>query len=79
MNDQHVLQLVRAQRDVACATLTAAIIAAAGRPFSINEAMSIQRDVFLANYGGEMAGHSVYQDWAKTRDERLGKVYGPTG
>ena len=63
----------------ACATLASAIIAAAGRPVSVQEALDLQRDVYNANYGGELSGHGSYQGsyqaWSKTKDERLKKTF----
>ena len=54
--------------------LAAAIIAASGRPHSIEQALEIVRDIQFA-----MAPikSGAYEAWAKTKSERLSKVHGP--
>jgi hypothetical protein len=59
----------------ATATLAAAVIQSAGRPVSVQEAMDIQRDIYFATFSGELAGHGVYKEWAKTKDARLAKPF----
>jgi hypothetical protein len=62
-------------RTCACATLASAIIAAAGRPVSVQEALDLQRDVYNANYGGELSSHGSYEAWVKTKDQRLNTTF----
>jgi len=54
-------------------TLTAAIVSAAGRPFSIEEVMEISRSLHFAMFPA--AGYGAYQEWAKTKDAQLKKVW----
>jgi hypothetical protein len=56
-------------------TLAAAIIAAAGRPFSIQQALEIVEDIHHAMFPAPNA--TIYAEWAKTRNARLAKVHGP--
>ena len=72
---QILTKMENAAKTQTCATLAAAVITAAGRPVSINEAMEIQRNICFATYGGELAGHGSYQQWAKTQPEVLAKVF----
>ena len=70
---QSIEKLARSNQNVVLATLTAAIINARGKPTSINEVLAISRDIGFAmqpapNYG-------VYQEWAKTKDQALAKIY----
>jgi hypothetical protein len=69
-------QMLEVGRAQAVTTLAAAIITASGRPWSVQQALDLKRDVYFAMYPSTGAG--VYIDWAKTRDERLNKVHGPT-
>ena len=71
---QSIQRLENALKASATATLAAAVINAAHRPISIQEAMDIQRDIYFATYSGEFTGNGVYQEWAKTKDARLKKV-----
>ena len=67
-----MVQLVDAVQSQRAATLVAAIVTAAGRPYSIAEVLEIERDVYLALYPQE--GRGRYEEWAKTKDDRLAKV-----
>lgn len=64
--------LVQAQRATQVATLAAAVVAAMGRPVSVGEVLTIQSDLSFSLYADRNNGR--YQDWAKTKDERLAKV-----
>ena len=64
-----VAKLLSAMQSVHVATLTASIVTAAGRPHSIQEVLDIQRDVHFALYPG--AGHGSYEEWKKSKDQRL--------
>lgn len=72
MDDRKIESLLR---DNACAILAAAIVTAAGRPVSVQEATEIQRDVFMARYGDELKGFDAYEAWAKVKDERLARKF----
>jgi hypothetical protein len=54
--------------------MAAAIITAAGKRYSIEQALEILRDVQRALYPTPTSG--AYQEWAKTSEERLKKVHG---
>jgi hypothetical protein len=69
--DVLLLQLLRRQN---ATTLAAAIISASGRPHSIEQALEIVTDIQFALNPNPRAG--AYQEWAKTKDERLSKVHG---
>lgn len=69
--------LIRATRQNTMATIAAGIMAAAGRPFSIQEALTIVGDIENAMFPQPTSGR--YAEWSKTREARLSKVYGPTG
>ena len=66
-------QSMAATKQVAVATLTAAIVTNMNRPVSIAEVLDIQHDVYFAMF----PEHNLasYQAWAKTRDETLAKVH----
>jgi hypothetical protein len=72
-----VTQLTEAMKSNTAATLAAAIITASGRPFSIQQALDIMRDIYFARSPSPNSG--AYQEWAKTKDERLNRVYGASG
>jgi hypothetical protein len=72
-----VAQLLNATRQQVAATLASAIMVSSGRPYSIGQALEIMQDIQNAMY--PMPQHGVYQEWAKTREARLAKIYGPTG
>jgi len=67
-------QLTEATKQQAVATLASAIIAASGRPHSIQQALDIARDIQFAMYPAPQYGH--YQEWEKTKDAKLKKVHG---
>ena len=62
-------------KTTAVATLAAAVIAAAGRPVSIEEAMDVQRNIYFAAYGSEFVEPGIYQEWERTKKERLSKKF----
>ena len=66
-------RLITANQQQAVATLASAIIAASGRPWSIEEAMAVYHDVYYAMHPNPSLG--AYQAWATTKDERLKKVH----
>jgi hypothetical protein len=69
-------QLVEAARQQNAATLAAAIITASNRPWSARQAIDLVSDIRFALYPNPNNG--AYQEWAKTRDVRLGRVHGDT-
>jgi hypothetical protein len=54
-------------------TLASAIIIASGRPYSVQEALDIARDIHFAMFPVHNSG--AYKDWEKTKHERLNKVH----
>ena len=64
--------LVQAQRSTEVATLAAAVVAAMGRPVSVAEVLEIREDLWLSLYADRQSGK--FQEWTKTRTERLAKV-----
>ena len=62
-------------RQQVAATIASAIMASSGRPYSIQQAIEILRDVHYALYPAPNA--EPYNEWAKTREARLSKVHGP--
>jgi hypothetical protein len=72
---QDMLHLRETLKSQAAATLASAIIAASGRPHSIEQALAVAYDIQMAMYPTPQSGY--YQEWAKTKDERLKKVHGP--
>jgi hypothetical protein len=73
---QQMAQLTEATRAQITATLASSIITASGRPHSIQQAMDIARDIQMAMYPAPQIG--FYQEWAKTKAERLNKIHGAT-
>lgn len=69
ISDMQNLELMKAQ---IAATLASAIVIAAGRPHSIQEAIDIARDVQFALYPAPSYG--TYQEWAKTKEARLREI-----
>lgn len=57
-------------------TLAAAIIAASGRPHSIEQALEIVKDIEFSLYPAPAYG--AYREWEKTKNQRLSKVHGPS-
>ncbi|MBR1206942.1 MULTISPECIES: hypothetical protein [unclassified Bradyrhizobium] len=74
---QELNKLVEMTKANTVATLAAAIITAAGRPFSVQQALDLSRDIQFAMYPAN--GFGAYEEWKKTSSEKLAKVYGPTG
>jgi hypothetical protein len=70
---QSLQQMVAANRQSAVATLTAAIVAKAGKSMTVSEVLDIQRDLCFAMY--PEAGSGAYVEWKKTDKERLAKTY----
>jgi hypothetical protein len=64
-------QVVGILQTTAAATLTAALIGAAGRPHSVDEAMRLFQDVHFSLF--PQANHGAYQAWQKNKD--TGKVH----
>ena len=62
-----------ATRASVAAILTAALVGAANRPHSVAEILEIQRDVLWSLYPKNEL--STYQEWLKTKDERLQQVH----
>lgn len=73
LHDKSLAQLVEATKYQAAATLAAGIIAASGRPHSIEEAMAVAHNIHFAIHPAPGFGH--YQEWAKTKDATLKKVH----
>ncbi|HEY7977574.1 MAG TPA: hypothetical protein VID67_05215 [Rhizomicrobium sp.] len=69
MSDSNNHELLAAMRSTAAASLAGGIIAASGRPWSIEEALILARDVDFAIYPDP--GHSAYEAWKKRADDRL--------
>ena len=66
----HLLNL---QRRAETATLTAALLGSRRKSLSINELLNISRDIHYARY--PQPNNPDYQEWEKTKDERLGLIY----
>lgn len=78
MNDAATqIQMLDATRKQSVATLAAAIIVASGRPWSVQQAMALNTDIYFATYSEPNSGR--YQEWAKTKTERLNKVHSAAG
>ena len=58
-------QLLRATRTAAVATITAALITAAGRPHSVDEAIALYNDVYLSLTPEPQSGR--YQAWQQSK------------
>ena len=67
-------KLVEAQRGTEVATLTGAIIAAMGRPVSLDEVMQIRRDVAFTLYS-TLHTTNVYKEWKEKRKGESSTVY----
>ena len=65
---RHVIQAQTA------ATLAAALVAASGKPHSIQQTIDLARDIQFAMYPAP--GLSTYEEWEKTKWERLHKIQG---
>jgi len=68
-----VAALTESTRTQVAATLASGIIAASGRPHSIQEALNIVRDIQFALYPAH--GQGRYIEWEKTKDQRLNKIH----
>ena len=66
-------RLMEVTRQQTAAAVASAVITASGRPHSINEALEVLRDVLFAMYPAPES--QAYQQWAKTKDERLQKIH----
>ena len=69
---QSLERLVAATQQSAIATLAAAIVAARGKPTSINEVLEISHDLHMAMFPPH--GSGMLKEWMKTKDQRLAKV-----
>jgi hypothetical protein len=69
-----IAQMTEATKAQTVATITASIVAASGRPHSIQQVLDISRDVHFAMYPAPNFG--AYIEWAKTKDAKLAKVHG---
>ncbi len=65
--------LVTAQRGTEAATLTAAVVAAMGRPVSISEVLEIRQDILFSLYSDH--GTAAFQAWRLIKDQKLAKVH----
>jgi len=70
---QSLEKLISATRESAVATLAAAIVTARGKPISINEVLAISHDLHMVMFPRTNTG--MYQEWVKTKIERLAKVH----
>ncbi len=66
--------LIMANRQQVTSTLASAIMISSGRRYSIQQALELINDIHYAIYPRPRS--SDYAEWAKTKDERLNKVYG---
>ncbi len=64
-----MLRTQHASRCGAAASLAAGIVAASGRPHSVNDALSVYRDVFNSLFGDAASGQ--YRQWKEESAERL--------
>jgi hypothetical protein len=67
-------QQAAAMRAQSASTLTASIVAASGRPWSIQQMMDVYRDVSFALFPDPRSG--AYQNWQQNSQETLNKVHG---
>jgi hypothetical protein len=58
-------------------TIASAIMISSWRRYSIQQALEIVRDIHFAMYPAPNV--EPYNEWAKTREARLSKIYGPSG
>ena len=65
-------QLLRAMRLVSSTNLTAAIIKASGRPYSVAEVLQLNRDVHFGLFPSP--GHPGYEEWTRTKQSALQKA-----
>ena len=64
--------VVYATRQQTAAILAAAMITASGRPWSIEQATGLLRDVEFTMF--PQSGQGAYQGWSQTRDETVKKI-----
>jgi len=72
MSKPSYLDLLAAVRSSVAASLAGGIMAASGRPWSIEQALVLARDVEFAIYPNP--GDAGYEDWKKLSDDRLSFV-----
>jgi hypothetical protein len=70
-----VARLENALKIQATATIAAALITAAGRPVSVEEALAVRRDIHFALYGPDLANRVSFNGWEKDKDVRLRKPF----
>jgi hypothetical protein len=63
--------LLRAMRLVSSTNLTAAIVKASGRPYSVAEVLQLNRDVHFGLFPSP--GHPGYEEWTRTKQSALQK------
>jgi hypothetical protein len=71
--NKNLMQLTNATKAQNVATLAASLIAASGRPHSIQEAMDLCRNIDFAMHPAP--GSGAYIEWAKTKDQTLNKAH----
>jgi len=64
--------LLRAMRLVSSTNLTAAIVKASGRPYSVAEVLLLNRDVHFCLFPSP--GHPGYEEWTRTKQAALQKA-----
>jgi hypothetical protein len=64
--------LLRALRLVSSTNLTAAIVAASGRPYSVAEVLQLNRDVHFGLFPSP--GHPGYEEWTRNKQSALQKA-----
>lgn len=73
MDKTDLASLISASRNAAAASIAGGIIAARGKPITLEEALQIQSDVYFALY--PQPGQGRYEKWAQNRAENLKKLY----
>ncbi len=71
--DRSLTQLTEAAKYQTAATLAAGIIAASGRPHSIEEAIALAHNIHFAIHPAP--GYGRYEAWAKTKDATLKEIH----
>ncbi|MEO8927279.1 MAG: hypothetical protein ABI306_08960 [Caulobacteraceae bacterium] len=66
-------KLLTSAKSIRASVLTAAIVAAAGRPYSIGEVLDVLRDVDYAT--NPHSKKPEYAAWLKNKDETLAKIH----
>lgn len=64
--------LLRAFRLMSSTNLTAAIVAASGRPYSVAEVLQLNRDVHFGLFPAP--GRPAYEEWTRTKQSALQKA-----